>query len=164
MTIILARTCLGVLAGTLSALAMLCSPASATISTFQCGAPIKSTVKRMINNSFTTTSTAFVNVPGAGVTVNVPAGQTRCVRVRFSAVASCSGAGGCYIQVHDSLSPFHFGPNASFATGQPASAARSYEWVGRLDAGSHPIRIQAAVNTGVTFDIIQWILAVDTAN
>jgi len=39
----------------------------------------------------TTTSTSFVNVPGASTTITVPSGQRALILARFSAESNCSG-------------------------------------------------------------------------
>ena len=147
---------------------LLCSPASADpgVLSTSCGAPISSTVKRGVDMQQTIASNnVYVNVTGAGVKVNVPAGQTRCVRVRFSANLTCdspSDVSHCYVKVADDLSPFLWDPSVALATHE-AGGAHSYEWASRLSAGSHVIRIQATKNTGVTFMIHHWTMAVDIA-
>ena len=64
------------------------SMAAAAPTSENCGAPIRSVVKTDVSN-FSTAATSFVNVPGAAVTVTVPAGETQCVKVRFSAEVRC---------------------------------------------------------------------------
>lgn len=148
------------------AVVVLCSPASADVIATKCGAPISSTVKQGVNVQQTITATStFGNVTGAAINVNVPAGQTRCVRVRFSANVLCdppTAIDHCYVKVNDSLNPFLFDPAIAIATNEPGGA-HSYEWATRLGAGSHAIRIQATRNTGVTFIIVHWTMAVDVA-
>jgi hypothetical protein len=149
-------------------LVALCASASAEflVETTKCGAPINSTVKRGIDAQQTINpESTYVNVGAAGLMVNVPVGQTRCVRVRFSAALTCnspSNISNCYIKVTDSLSPYIWDPAVALATDQYASA-HSYEWAARLSAGSHLIRIQAAKNSGVAFTLHHWTLAVDLA-
>src|SRR5205085_9103085 len=73
-----------------TASAMLSSSASADLVSYKCGAPIRSIVKTEDNGKFATNSTAYVAVPGASATITVPTGETRCVKVRFSATVTCS--------------------------------------------------------------------------
>src|SRR5437868_8986049 len=99
--------------------AMLSGPASAELVTLKCGKPVRSVVKEAFNLSFTTTSTTFVDLTGASTTVNVPAGEFRCVKVRFSAAASCAGSGkSCLIRALDSAS-VAFSAGTVLASGEP---------------------------------------------
>jgi hypothetical protein len=143
--------------------AMMCSSASAEVVVTNCGAPIRSVVKSLVNSSFSTQSTIYANVTSARVVINVPDGQTQCVRVRFSASASCAvnvAGHRCYIKVAET-SIIGFDPVVGFSS-QPFFAAQSFEWATRLFAGSHTIQVQAATNSG-TFNLANWTLAVDVA-
>jgi len=146
----------------------LCAPASADflVAVTQCGALIRSTVKQGVDAQQTiAVENAYVTVVGAGVVVNVPTGRTRCVRVRFSTNLVCippNSTSRCFVKVYDDLTPLLWGPAVSIATDEPGGA-HSYEWVARLSAGKHTLRIQASKNSGVSFVIAHWALAVDVA-
>ena len=144
--------------------AMMSSSAYADVAVTDCGAPIKSVVKSFYNSSFTTQSTTFVTVTNAEAVVNIPAGQTQCVKVRFFASASCtvsSALDHCYIKAKEP-SILDFPPPSITFSSDPALGARSYEWASRLSAGSHTIRIQALASNG-TFTLSNWTLSVETA-
>ena len=141
------------------------APATADVAVLSCGAPIRSTVKLGFNSTFTTMSGTYVNVPGAKVTVNVPAGQTQCIRIRFSGTASCpggSGANQCFLRPNGQPNVF-FDPAATVFTTSPTAAAHSFEWVVRVAEGSYPIQIQA-LTQATSFEISGWTLVVDVTN
>ena len=145
-----------------------CSQASAfDFVTTNCGVPIRSVVKSMANGFFTTTSNTFVNVPGSKLIVTVPAGQTQCVKVQFSAAASCAVNGPlahCYIRPIDVgaavLTPFV--PAAAVLVSEPSIGAHSFEWATRLSAGAHTIQIQASA-PNIQFAVAGWTLSVEVA-
>ena len=147
---------------------MLSPSASNAAVVHKCGAPISSIVKTEIA-AFTTGSTSFVNVPGASAKVTVPAGATRCVKVRFSAEASCSQTGVfdlCALRV---VVPgvVTFDPpinGVNFVVENNNLEARSFEWVKILEAGVHTVVVQAGVQVaGTTFSIPIWTLDVEVA-
>ena len=129
------------------AFAALVSVASAAPVVTQCGAPIKSIVKTDIE-FFNTTSEAPVTIPSASVTISVPAGATRCVRVRFSAIANCPNA--CFLRAFENvnqLNPAWVSNALRFSSDQTNNGmAHSFEWAGRVGAGLHTIRIK--IETG----------------
>ena len=140
-------------------------PASADNAIVNCGAPIKSIVKMQYNQEFTTTSMTFVNVPKAFVTVNVPKGQTQCVKLRFWTTMTCTVVNStdhCYVKVKDSLTPLLWAPASTVYSSDAKGAAHGFEWATRLSEGSHILQVQASTNNG-TFDLINWVLDVETA-
>jgi hypothetical protein len=122
------------------------SSASADSLATQCGAVLRNTVKTA-TNTFTFNSQAFVNVPNAAFFVSVPSGKQQCATVTFSASASCPL--GCNIKVIDGATELEpSGVNTQFAEGN-SDEVHSFQWVKRLAAGNHTLRIQVAVgNTG----------------
>lgn len=157
----------GLLAGALFlAAAMICSPAYADIVVADCGALIQTRSRTFYNDSFTTSSSTYVAIPGAVIGINVPSGQTRCVRVKFSSSATCAVTNsiqGCYIRVLgvSDAGAYTFDPAAGFAAGTNYSA-HSFEWIGRLSAGAYKIRVQAAAND-IAFTLGNWVFIVDVA-
>jgi hypothetical protein len=132
-----------------------------------CGAPIRSIVKTD-TAIFETNSSAFVNLPGAVATVDIPAGEIRCVKVRFSASVSCSQTAQsdvCVVRAGE-IGGSVFDPAVNgidFADEQgDALRTHSFEWVKQLSAGSHTIRVQAAVQNAATkFTIGAWTMDVE---
>jgi hypothetical protein len=155
--------------GAIMAAAALLAPSSATATPVdhQCGASIGSDVKTE-TTLFNTQSKNFVNVPGASVTVTVPSGQTRCVKVRFSVEGRCSLTGStdaCFIRVNATgaglLDPAVNG--IQFISEKDNNAAYSFQWVKALTAGTYTIKVEAAVQHAATnFTLAAWTLDVET--
>ncbi|HTM72944.1 MAG TPA: hypothetical protein VL198_06910 [Pseudolabrys sp.] len=134
------------------------SPAAADVAVNTCGPVIKSINKHGTNAPFTTDATSFVNIPGAKVTVNVPAGKIQCYRVRFSAVISCTGTDvSCYIRpnVVGGL-PF----SGAAYTSSDKFGAHSFEWFNRVVEGSYPVQMQVETN-GTSLTVVSWNLSVE---
>jgi hypothetical protein len=122
----------------------LISTASAASLATQCGTVLRNTVKTT-TNTFTFNSVTFVAVPNAAFLVVVPSGKQQCVTVTFSASASCPL--GCSIKVLDNAAELEpSGVNNQFAQGN-SSEVHSFQWVKRLVAGNHTMRIQVAVGS-----------------
>lgn len=120
----------------------------------------------MLNDEFATSSSTYVPIPGAVIGINVPSGQTRCIRVRFSTSSSCAATNAtdhCYIKVLAAYESgaYPFDPVAVF-TSIPYASANSFEWISRLGAGAYKIRAQAATNN-VAFTLANWTFTVDVA-
>ena len=132
-------------------LAGLGSSANAASLVTQCGPVLRNTIKTT-TDTFTLPSEGFLDVPNGTFFVNVPSGQLQCVTVSFSASAHCPL--GCNIRVIDGttkLEPAQV-PN-QFASGN-SSEVHSFQWVKRLAAGSHTIKVQVGTgnnNQTVTF-------------
>ena len=127
------------------------SVAAAAPVTTQCGRLISSVSKTNID-FFTSASETPVFITGAGVNVNIPAGVTRCIRVRFSAVANCLLA--CFLRAvagTNELNPAWVSNPLRFSQDATNSgAAHSFEWVKRLGPGQHLVRI--SFQTGNTIE------------
>lgn len=126
-------------------LLLTCSGASASAASLvtQCGSVFRETAKTT-TDTFTLPSEGFVDVPNTTFLVTVPGGKSQCVTVTFSASAHCPY--GCRIRVLDGatqLEPAQV-PN-QFASGN-SDEVHSFQWVKRLAAGSHAIKVQ--VGTG----------------
>ena len=123
------------------------SSAGAAPVSHKCGSTINRVVKTD-SPAFQTSATTPQPVPGAGITVDVPDGEKRCVIVRFSGAASCSATASadiCTIMVAEpgvaALDPPVNG--LDFNDENPNVAAHSFEWVRVLGPGSHPIKVLA---------------------
>lgn len=126
-------------------LAGLVSTASAAPLTTQCGAVLRTTAKTS-TDTFTFNSQAFVNVPNGLFSVNVPTGVQRCVTVTFSASTSCPLE--CFVRVLDGATEMEpSGVNNQLASGN-SSEVHSFQWVRRIGAGAHAIKLQ--IGTGGT--------------
>jgi hypothetical protein len=151
-------------AAVLSLLALpLAGAAQAAPITTQCGPLIKSIVKTDID-FFTTNSEIPVNFKGAAANFTVPAGATNCVRVRFSAVANCPLS--CFMRAlvdTTEMKPAWFSNALRFSTDDTnGGTAHSFEWVTRVSAGQHTVRL--TMQTGNTIEnanIGPWTFAVD---
>ena len=138
----------------------------ANLLTYVCGAVIQSKVKtENTATSFVAITPGFVNVPGAAAVITVPEGKSRCVTVRFSAIASCSVTANndlCQIQAigpNGLLSPQT--NNLNFVTEDGRKSARSFIWVLVLFPGTHTIRMRGEVGTaGTIFTIDEWTFEV----
>jgi hypothetical protein len=132
-----------------------------------CGPVIKSRVKTETAEFFTS-STSFVNVTGTQTAVVVPAGQTYCVKIRFSAVMQCSATASvdrCVIRVLAGASLADPALDVVVFAGEDGGnyGVRSFQWVKELGPGRHVVRAQAKVQNAVTmFNIRTWTLDVET--
>jgi hypothetical protein len=122
-----------------------------------------SSVVRTENALSVTNAVAFVDVPGAVQGFTVPAGTTRCVKVVFTGEAVCRGpaavADFCYIRaLLDGVEMLPQGAGFQAFLSEDASAnAHAYEWVSRVAAGNHVVRIQRRVgNVNTFFELDDW--------
>jgi hypothetical protein len=139
------------------------TPAGATPVPHSCGKVMNSFVKTEMS-PFTTYSNVFKEVTGAYQTITIPAGTSRCVKVRFSADAFCNNAAG-HCLVYVSTDSANFDP-AGYRVLQAwgGESAASFDWVKRLDAGTHTIHVKAAVYYGgALFSIDSWTMDVEIA-
>jgi hypothetical protein len=163
----IARTCL---------LAMLLATVTAGVSRAEitntnCGAPIQSIVATG-NEPFATNSNSFVRIRGAVLTVTVPSGQTRCVKVRFTGGVTCKGGTGnevCFIRAlagGEELRP-EGGGNQGLSGRLLRPTGLGFQWVRRLSEGQHVIQIQVRafdLPETVTVGINDWMLDVEMLN
>jgi hypothetical protein len=122
----------------------------------------------------TTTSTSFVNLPGASANITVPAGKFQLVNVRFSAESFCFGASlaGNWCSVRILADGAEMLPNSGFDFAFDASGDTDDFWEGNamertlvLGGGPHTITAQWGVtNAGVTFRLDDWTLAITQHN
>ena len=128
-----------------------------------CAAPVQSIVLTQTQSAphFQTTRTNFVRLTGAAQNVVVPAGTTRCVKVRLTARVSCQGDGGnanCFLRAV--ANDVEMSPGAISDSG----LRFSYEWVTRLDPGTHLVQIQArrvADNAGAIIRVDDFVMDVE---
>lgn len=134
------------------------SPATADVAVNTCGPVVKSINKHGVNAPFTSSSSSFTNIPGAKVTVNVPAGKLQCYRIRFSAVMSCTGTDvSCFVRANV-VGGIPFAGAAYTSIDQ--FGAHSFEWFNRVTEGSYPIQMQVST-TGTLATVVTWNLSVE---
>jgi hypothetical protein len=139
------------------------SPASADVGTVKCGQTRKTVSKSMYNDQYMTSSSTFKNISSAKLTVNVPNGQTQCLKIRFTALSSCKVATSnqhCFVKL--TTPNYSFGPAAIVLNSSETLSSNSYEWVVRFNAGSHPIQAQAS--TEGDFTISTWTLTIEVTD
>jgi hypothetical protein len=125
-------------------------------------------------NPAETTSTSFVDVPGATATITVPAGTKALILARFSATSTCPGPAadaGCFVRVLIGGSEaFPAGVNIStfdketvVTDGNSPKQAHLIERSrGGLTGGNYVVQVQYAVpNVGATLALVNWNLTVE---
>jgi hypothetical protein len=127
----------------------------------------------------TTNSTVFVDVPGANVTVFVPAGTSRLFTARFAGESQCFGPAvglaWCSVQIIATnalgvSTPFNPASGLDYAFDSNPGGTADDLWEGnamerdlRLRSGTYRIRVQRAVtNAATTFRLDDWHFAVET--
>ena len=163
----IAKTCL--LAMLLAT--MMAGISRAEITNTNCGAPIQSSVVTG-NELFETNSKSFVRIRGAVLSVTVPSGQTRCVKVRFTGGVTCKGGTGnevCLIRAlagGEELRP-ETGANQGLSGRLLRPTGLGFQWMGRLSQGQHVIQIQVRtfdLPETVTLGINDWTMDVEMLN
>jgi hypothetical protein len=125
-----------------------------SVHTEVCGALTTDIVKTS-NVPSTTNSMNFVQLPGAATVINVPGGQSRCVKVLFTAETACGPSAAvdyCYVEATiDGVQMDPQGNGVQALDSENATAgARAYEWVERVGPGNHLIQIQRRVGNAAT--------------
>ena len=171
---------LGALIGALVVSGALAGTAAAVITWDTGGAQVK-VDKRTNNVPSTTSSTDWVNLPGASVGVFVPANQTRLYDVPFFAESLCNGpaAGTCTVRIMafgGPGGPIELNPQAgadfAFDTDMAGglddvreahAMERSKRLAGGANGTNYTIQVQFAVtNAQTAFTLDDWHLAVLT--
>jgi hypothetical protein len=110
-----------------------------------CGTPIKSIV-RTEKSAWSTTSQTYKDIYGTTMNLVIPAGASQCVKVRFSAPATCSEEK-CFVRAiatNTTLDPGQVPFTMNSGAAQTAGTY-SFEWVKRLNPGTYQLRMQGAV-------------------
>jgi len=131
------------------------------LQTAVCGPNLNSIVRTQ-NRPSTTSNVAFQPLPGAATPVNVPDGQSRCIKVVFTAETACGASAApdfCYVQALINgapMDPDGAGFQAIDSEDSTASA-HAYEWVKRVGEGNYVVTIERAVgNAATAFYIDDW--------
>jgi hypothetical protein len=133
-----------------------------------CG-PLVQNIVRTQNAPTVTNNVNFQTVAGTPIVVNVPDGQTRCVKILFTGEAACGLSNApdlCFIRAMDGnteLDP-QGGGFQVFESEDGSASADAYEWVGRLSEGNHVIRLETRVgNNATNFWLDDWTYDVTVA-
>jgi hypothetical protein len=127
------------------------------------------------SNPAETTSTSFVDVPGATTTITVPAGTKALILARFSATSTCIGPAAdasCFVRILiGGVEAFPAGVNIStfdketvvpFAGNAPKQAHMIERSRGALLGGNYVVKVQYAVpNIDATLALVNWNLTVE---
>lgn len=170
---------LGVVAGVLVVSGALAATATAILTASSGGAQLR-VDKRTSNTPSTTSSAAWVDLPGASVGVTVPIGTSRLFDVPFFAESRCTGpgsAGWCAVRIVavnsttgavTELSPVT-GMDYAFDSDMATTSddlweGHGMERSGRLAGGTtYIIKVQYAVTANtISFWLDDWHLAVHT--
>jgi hypothetical protein len=145
------------------------SLAQATLLRTNCGAPIQS-IALTQNAQFETTNSTFTRVTGAVANITVPAGTTRCVKVRFTAPAACFGPFGAECLIRALTNTVEMNPmlagNQFLASPEDSSPQpNSYHWVSRLSPGAYSVQVQIRRNATATSAKLQyWAMDIEILN
>lgn len=124
-----------------------------------CGAPTGNLV-RTENAGITFSNTSFAALSGSAVSVTVPAGQSRCVKVQFTAEAGATNF--CYVRAVDNGIPIapDGGSFQALVSRDSSANGHAFLWAKRIGAGLHTILIQRRVDTG-SCGIDDWAVDVE---
>jgi hypothetical protein len=150
------------------AVATMCQPSRAELSKISCGAPIESTFISD-DTPFHTSSKSFVRINNAVFTTQVPDGETRCIKVRFTGGAICRGNSNpptCFIRalIQGAVAHPFAGPNQGFGSAITNATGLGYQWAGRIGPGNHTIQIQLRTNNvpgNMTVGVDDWAMDVE---
>lgn len=137
------------------------------LASYTCGAVVSSTIRTQNERSNPLLSSeTFVPVPGAAVDVVVPSGESRCIKVRFTAEAACYGGDSNYCYVRALRSGVPLPPNGSdtqaLVSRAPFAGGYTHDWVTRAGAGTHRIVLQGRTSESTTqFDLDDWSFEVE---
>lgn len=126
-------------------------------------------------NAQSTSSTSYVNLPGASASITVPAGKIHLVNVRFSAESYCFGStsdAGNWCTARVLVDGTEMLPNASSDYAFNANGTADDFWEGHamertlvVGAGTHTITVQWAVTSAnLFFRLDDWTMAVTQYN
>jgi hypothetical protein len=136
-------------------------PQGPNVITTACG-PNQTSIVKTDASPTTTNAVNYTLLPGALTQFNVPAGQSRCVKVLLTAETACQGPGAadyCYVRALIDGAPMDpDGANFQAMDSEDGTAsAHAYEWVKRVGAGNHTVRIERRVgNAATTFYTDDW--------
>jgi hypothetical protein len=126
------------------------------------------------STSAATTSTSWVNIPNASVTITVPAGHRAILLATLSGESICQGgsvADECDVRIMAGTKQFLPGPaapNSGAAFDSVGTSGNDYREIhsvqrslGPLSAGKYTVRVQWETCCGTTFTLSDWNLTVE---
>jgi hypothetical protein len=127
-----------------------------------CGA-VQRSVTITYDVAVNSTSTTYELLPGTRTVINVPAGQTRCLKVLFTAASLCGGqpAAVDYCLIRAVVDGVEMNPRTitQFDSENTTGAAHALSWVKAVGPGQHIIAIQRRVNhPNSIFQLIGWTM------
>ena len=135
--------------------------AAGPVTVTSCGASVGSTVITQ-DDPRTKNVPGFTTLPGTLRQFNVPAEQTRCIKVLFTAEAACGLSAGpdfCYVQALIDGVPMDpdGGGFQVLASEDGTASGNAYEWVKRVGPGAHTVELQWSVlAAGTQFWLDDW--------
>lgn len=119
-----------------------------------CGALTQNIVKTQ-NHPVNTNSVMPIPVPGASTEIHVPDGQSRCLKLLFTAETACgpsAAADFCYLQAYVDGIPMN--PDGAgfmaFQSEDGSSEGNAFEWVKRVGEGDHTVTLERNVGNAAT--------------
>jgi hypothetical protein len=162
----------GLTIAAIAAIAILSGTVAFAVLTANAGGTTIQVQSRTENVASFTNIAAFNNLPGALISVTVPAGTSRLITARFTAESQCTGVAGRYC----SLRVVAFNAAGGFIELNPQAgldyafdSVSTDNWEGnalersiRLGPGTYRIVVQRAVNVaGTLFRLDDWHFRVD---
>jgi hypothetical protein len=128
--------------------------AGPSVTTTACG-PNQTSIVKTEDSPTATSSVNRVTLPGASTQIVVPNGQTRCVKVLFTAESACQGPNPddfCYIAATIDGAPMNpaSGGFQALDSQDGTASAHAYEWIKRVGEGAHTVEIQRKVGAATT--------------
>ena len=140
-------------------------PAGPSVITTACG-PNQTSIVKTEDSPTATSSVNRVTLPGATTQITVPDGQTRCVKVLFTAESACQGPNPddfCYVAATIDGAPMNpvGGGFQALDSEDGTASAHAYEWVKRVPAGVYTVEIDRRVLVaGTPFYTDDWTMDV----
>jgi hypothetical protein len=122
--------------------------------TTACG-PNQTSIVKTDASPTATSAVNRVTLPGAVTQIVVPDGQSRCVKVVFTAESACEGPGAadyCYVAALIDGAPMNpvGGGFQALDSEDGTASAHAYEWVKRVGDGPHTVSIVRNVGAATT--------------
>jgi hypothetical protein len=136
-------------------------PPPSNLITHTCG-PEQTSIVKTESSPSVTNSVAPVPLPGANVQINVPDGQSRCVKVLLTAETACEVTAApdfCYVTALVDGVPMNpaGAPFQAMDSEDGSASAHAYEWIKRVGEGPHIVRIERNVlNNATSFWWDDW--------
>jgi hypothetical protein len=151
---------------------VLASGVAVPVTSSESGGPIEAVGVARSSDTFSTTSSVSVDIPGASVRITVPPGERGLLLAEYSAESRCDGGNGCSValtvrkdgatQAQQMQPPAVQGSFPDFVFDGPGDTGESHS-VGRslsVESGTYTVKARAAVINGSKFTVDDWSLTV----